>query len=211
MARPRNTEATVMHIRPDQTAKTPFICAYLQLKPDSTLSYVLAAGPKSMLVDRPPLYRFDSKDRVWIAALKPVPWIWRTDILTFLSNSPNSDGIKVLGYMDFSRYEITSDMVLAYSDLYYPRKNLGIGLASKLPYFLEMLVVKHMKTLGFTDIAAGVASELRRNQLGAINLRCGPPVAIDEWLLGLGRGIKLAQKNPCRRMIGSQTSFTWSR
>ena len=102
-----------------------------------------------------------------------------------------------VGYMTYLRME-AGPLGLALSNDYSPRHYLGYKLASKLPYFMEAVATQHLKTLGFTHVSAGIASPKRRQQLElvglSVNRKIGGKIEVDEWLRGLGRGIRMAQE-----------------
>jgi hypothetical protein len=125
-----------------------------------------------------------------LIALKRVPTIWEADLNQYLLEKPGIAGIKALGYIEY-RLPKEDPLKRAITKTYEPRFYLGQGKASGVPYFIEVLTTYHLKFQGFRHISTTRSPDrLRREQLERATLQVKQPVSIDEWLMGLGRGIK---------------------
>jgi hypothetical protein len=127
--------------------------------------------------------RINNRHRNLLIPLKRIPEMWQKDMDLFM----NGEITKQLGYID---YVLVSEYG-ACTFRYFPRKYLGKGLASGIPYFLEAMTTHHLKNRKFTRIStADITSDNRIDQLKTVGLPTHELTDINEWLKGMGRGIR---------------------
>lgn len=142
-------------------------------------------------------------------SIKPVPAVWRNGIELFLDGEYQ----KKLGYVNIEIVKKrTFGMVLAVISQYYPREWLGKGFGRKLPYFMEAMMVHHLRREGFTHIRTIGPLDDRLNQLRNVGLRADP-MPIDEYLKGLARGIWASNNDEFRlsTTVSSSDALGWFR
>jgi hypothetical protein len=138
--------------------------------------------------------------RLNFVSLKPVPMMWREDLQEYLSKAVEKTGgwinrsMAEVGYITYVRQDYQgTNVAICYH--YYPRNHLGRHFARRFPYFMEAISTNHMKYCGSTHVfASSLVSVKRERQLGDVELSTTRNVAIDEWLKGMGRGIKMAKE-----------------
>jgi hypothetical protein len=167
-------------------------------------------------------YRKDGELK--LISVKQIPYVWSNELilkvrpwekydLFFQKSVFNSFcNIGFIGYGTIGS--------CAYTGAYYPRVAIG-RIASGLPYFLEAITTWHLKNKGFVEISTSTAWHLKRpafrntqeskrpddlriRQLEKVNLPIDEPTSADNWLRGLGRGIKSSINNT--RRLSSTTN-----
>jgi hypothetical protein len=159
-----------------------------------TLSFVV--GHKDALTGTLPVTLVDVHDQASFVCSKPVPELWKADLNEYLEGDKavlhEGKAVAPVGYMTYVKPSHEKNNTI-YSRFYYPRSDLGRRLASKLPYFMEAMAVRQLKALGFTHVFAGnYVSFKREMQLDLVGIHLRGDIAIDEWLKGMGRGIRIA-------------------
>ena len=163
---------------------------YLQVAP--CIKYQIFVGTRRNFENLSRLGKMD--------ILKRVPVIWKADLKEYLdtANPPHlkSDRIIPVGFILYSIHTLSNNgPTLAFTLSYWPRDYLPHKSASKLPYYIEAITTKNLKDRGVElTSTSGIPAALRINQLARVNLPARKEVKIDEWLKGMGRGIKMYAK-----------------
>jgi hypothetical protein len=129
-----------------------------------------------------------------LIALKRIPEIWHENLNKFnLSMYGNAiDGnVTLLGTIEYKQRQ-AKDKNIAFTYRYHPLHGfLGDSKPKGLPYFIEAITTHHLKTTGITHISTSdLANNLRWKQLQRVGLSTETRLEIDEWLRGMGRGIR---------------------
>ncbi len=139
---------------------------------------------------------FFEEERARVVALKRIPFEWQEEIAAYcIAQKKAGFGSVAVGHIE---YHIDKG-VRASAVWYYPREWLKTGVTGGIPYLFETVTVSHLKDTGITSISTGDAPSKRRiRQLAAVGLPHCEAIHVDEWLKGLGRGIRrstLAKKS----------------
>lgn len=116
--------------------------------------------------------------------IKKVP-AWFADVLE--KEFAPGKSVQKLGYITYE-----GRGRLAITNPYYPRGDLPGKIAGGLAYFLEALSTREMKRLGVHKIRTSSEAEPSRTRMVyGVGLLPGLETPIDEWLLGMGRGMRM--------------------
>lgn len=122
--------------------------------------------------------------------IKRIPNVWESELYGYYMKY-GAFREKSLGWIEYKILQ-NDHSKTAITDGYWPRKWLGIGVARKLPYFIEAITTQDLRlNKGITHISTTNSPDhTREEQLKQVELPINKQVEIREWLSGLGRGIR---------------------
>lgn len=94
-------------------------------------------------------------------------------------------------YLGYINYEYGPSRRVATIVSYYPKIGVEQGAARGLPYHIELLTTQNIKKWGFTHLVSPITADSSRvKQLRRVGLPSGRETKIEDWMLGLIRGIE---------------------
>ncbi|MDE1824088.1 MAG: hypothetical protein KGH74_02185 [Candidatus Micrarchaeota archaeon] len=175
----------------DRPGKEPFLGVYRWRGAPSY--YIAFAGARRDFKEGM-VFSYGSKSESFgidLISLKRVPKAWKEDLLRHSKEGKAENRLAIIGGIQYFGID---EVAMTFS--YYPRSKLGKGPAPGLPYFIEAITTHDLKVQGYSHVCTTSGPEPPRvNQLKKVGLPIIVDVEIQEWLKGMGRGIRISLKN----------------
>lgn len=176
--------------------------------------YYIQVGPrKAYGVPTPHLGARNAFDDGILVTLKRIPKVWESDLNDHYKQyriSLDSEMVAVAAVGSIEYIIPKADQLrTAFTLRYNPRGCLGRKRATRIPYFLETLTTFHLKIHGIEYISTTKDPDPHRvKQLERVELPVNERVGVNDWLMGLGRGIRSYIEHPEKSELRAQPQLT---